>query len=502
MPHSASKNLDKGPLIHQDQMQEFYLCKVIYMPSETNFGVPHITDQVRLAVKEKLQLPPDAQPRVSFLGGPGDVFGTYEHWKQRRHDPRVPIITYSAQFFELMSALDARAQVIVARQSTEIEDSQFRFDSVTRSPFQNRREYFASERAYGDQVVEKINEFDPHIVIGATDFPSSHWSLLGKGRYFILSAHNTFWPRHRKPKDPKALVKQFLLRKHAKAIDDAVCTSLECSKQISEVTLGRVNGLAEYPQMIEAYPWLKKGRARELLFLGRIEQNKGVFLLLEVFANLLRKYPELKLTFAGDGSAQSELQDRISEIGSNNIKFVGRLNSVEVHDAIANSDLMLCPTMTSFNEGLAVVGFEAAAHGVPTLLSSCVPALDYLGDGCIVFEADNIVSLENALERLVADPVWYQSKVSHLSSIRPAIYDRDKSWGSKLLQTFLRIERDSFRHRYAAKRRFGFAQSNYRLSKRHNSANAASDNSRPPVKTDRLSSAEIWASTASSLAKA
>jgi len=66
------------------------------------------------------------------------------------------IITYSAQFFELMSALDARAQVIVARQSTEIEDSQFRFDSVTRSPFQNRREYFASERAYGDQVVEKL----------------------------------------------------------------------------------------------------------------------------------------------------------------------------------------------------------------------------------------------------------------------------------------------------------------------------------------------------------
>ena len=56
--------------------------------------------------------PGDAPLRLSYFCGPGDVLGTYRHWCEGRHDPRVPIITYSSMFFELVRRLNARAQVI------------------------------------------------------------------------------------------------------------------------------------------------------------------------------------------------------------------------------------------------------------------------------------------------------------------------------------------------------------------------------------------------------
>ena len=409
------------------------------MVKSTDFGVPEITDDIRSSIREGLRLPQDETLRISFLGGPGDVLGTYEFWKQDKHDPRVPIITYSSQFFELITQLNASAQIIAAAPNVGFDEAPFRFDGVMHAPFNNRREYFAASRAYADEVIRKVDAYDPHIVLGSTDFPSTHWKPLSDDRHFILSAHNTFWPRKNRAKGPKALIKHFLLRQRAKAIDDAVCTSFECRDQISEVTNGRVIGLAEVPQMIEHYQPQERNHARELIFVGRIEHNKGVFLLLEAMAKLLPKYPEIRLTIVGDGSAQEELQERIDGIGSPSICATGRLNGAEVHAALGKSDLLLCPTMTTFNEGLAVVGFEAAAHGVPSLLSSCVPAVDYLGESCAVFEADNLQSLESTLERLIADPEHYRKKVEQLSHVLPKIYDRDNSWSSQLLKAMTRI---------------------------------------------------------------
>lgn len=409
------------------------------MNSRTDFGIPEISGDVRTTIRNNLGLSPTEELRISFLSGPGDVFGTYEFWKQNLHDPRVPIITYSAQFFELATRIQAKAQIITSRPSATAADSLFRFDSAVRPPFKNRREYFESARRYGKRVVALVDAFDPHIVIGNTDFPSHAWQSLSKGRYFILSAHNTFWPRNQKPNSIRAKTKHLLLRHHAKAIDDAVCTSIECSKQIEDVTDDRVQGLAQCPQMTESYQISERKSAKNLLFVGRIEENKGVFLLLEAFTKLLQKYPDISLKFVGDGSAQDALAAQISQIGSDRAVQLGRLDGKNVHAAIAGSDLLLCPTMTTFNEGLAVVGFEAAAHGVPTLLSSCVPALDYLGDGCVVFEADSLASLEESLEQLLADPAWYEEKVAALMDTRAAIYDRKRSWGSQLLKVMQRI---------------------------------------------------------------
>lgn len=58
---------------------------------------------------------------------------------------------------------------------------------------------------------------------------------------------------------------------------------------------------------------------------------------------------------------------------------------------------------------------EAAAHGVPMLLSSVVPVVDLLGAGCVVFKADDAASLRDNFSRKVLS--WRLSVTLKTSSI-------------------------------------------------------------------------------------
>jgi glycosyltransferase involved in cell wall biosynthesis len=86
-----------------------------------------------------------------------------------------------------------------------------------------------------------------------------------------------------------------------------------------------------------------------------------------------------------------------------------------------------------------MVGVEAAAHGVPTLLSSVVPVSDLLGESCIVFEADDEPALHDALERLIVDDSAYQKLLPLVRARRDIFYDKSQSWGSQLGRVLLSL---------------------------------------------------------------
>src|SRR4029450_5362342 len=50
--------------------------------------------------------------RILYAAGPGDVVGTFRHWRQGRDDPSEVAVTYSGQFYDLCRDLGAEADVI------------------------------------------------------------------------------------------------------------------------------------------------------------------------------------------------------------------------------------------------------------------------------------------------------------------------------------------------------------------------------------------------------
>lgn len=396
-----------------------------------------LPDGAAAKARRQFGLGPDAPLRIAYIPGAGDVVGTYRHWLEGAFDPRVPVIAYSTMFYELVRQLGAEALIATPFDVTENPKPPFSFAQVGRPDWSGRIGYWRSQRTYAAEVSVAVDRFAPHVVVVSSDFPPSGWQRLGRGRRLILSAHNTFWPMGHPSGALLARLRRSLLGMQIGALKGAVCTSHECMRQIRSLTKGRLESSVECPQIVAQYETAPKLRARRLLYLGRIEENKGVFLLLQAFAALRGRHNELSLDFAGAGSAEADLKARIAALGDDRVRYVGSLTSEGVHNALANADLLVCPTLTTFNEGLALVGFEAAAHGVPSVLSSIVPARELLGDGCAVFKADSLEELVDILAGLVGDDNAYARLCAGLKSVTDRIYDRSASWGSQLCRTIL-----------------------------------------------------------------
>ena len=332
-------------------------------------SIAHLPTNAGALVRSSLGLEERGDLRITYIPGPGDVAGSFCHWRSGQHDPRVPIAAYSVMFYDLIRKLDASAQIAALHPShsvSEQADKQFRFEHVAQRPATGRWSYLRSQQVYARDLVARTEAFDPHVVVTSTHTPAAAWKDLARGRKLVLSAHNTFWPMGHPPRRLKARLRRALLKRQAVHLDTAICTSHECARQISHLTNGRVQGEIECPQVVRRYPVSERDRVRRLLFLGRIEPSKGIFLLLDAFERFAQRHSDLILMLAGTGSAAAALSARIAASAhADRIIFRGRIPSDAVHCAIAESDLLVCPTMTSFNEGLAVVGFEAAGARRP-----------------------------------------------------------------------------------------------------------------------------------------
>lgn len=400
-----------------------------------------IPDNAGLDLRSHIGLRSEETIRVAYIPGPGDVYGTFQHWRAKRHEPRVPIIAYSLMFYELMERLEADCKVISLHslgEKKKIRDGKFSFEKVDSAAFNGRWTYFWSQLRLSKDIISIVNRYDPHIVIASTHFPTMSWKKLSRGRKLVLTAHNTFWPKGFPPRGVKGWTRKVLLATHARSIDSAVCTSGECAKQIFDLTGGGVQGEVACPQIVKRYCIEQRSTARSLMFLGRLEASKGIFFLLDAFERIADSHPDLTLIFAGDGAAESDLKVRVANSRcSERIQLLGRVSSKSVHEAIGACDLIVCPTMTTFNEGLAVVGFEAAAHGIPSLISSVVPADELLGESCTIYKADDPIAFSQALLRLLDDPTFYCDRCAATQAVRNLIYNRSISWGSALYRAMI-----------------------------------------------------------------
>lgn len=385
-----------------------------------------------------------AKPRILYAPGPGDVYGSYIHWINGRHEIKTPTAAYSTMFYELVKRLDADALVLSLQKIRFEQQESISFHFIRQLEAFNKLSYIRSSFATGIRIVFRAMIYRPKYIVISTHFPCWTWPLLAIFSTVILSCHNTFWPQGILPRKVRKKAKFNYLKFCARWLSLAVCTSAECARQISILTSGRAVCYTEVPQIVARYPLQSRARCRSILFLGRIEEDKGVFLLLHAFNILAPECQDLRLTFAGDGSGTGRLQESISNSNfKNRINYCGPLDSEGVHNAISAHDVIVCPTTSRFNEGLGLVGFEAAAHGIPAIVSSVVPASELLGESCSVFGVDDLNELVSSIAKLVENPDQYIRKCGATGMVRALIYDRRKSWGTCLAFAISKFESEA-----------------------------------------------------------
>lgn len=407
-------------------------------------SVLRLPDDATSDLRSALGLAQDAPLRISYLPGPGDLHTTYQYWKKREFDPRVPSVAYSTMFFEVCKSLKAQGQVITRSEATQppIKDENFLFFTVPYKVGASGLSYHLGRQRYAAACLEAVQAFKPHIAVVASDLEPRHLSVIKRsGAKIVYSMHNTFWPMGEPHLSLKKRLTNALTKQSLTAINAAICTSHECERQLQSLSANPLPTFVETPQQIERTTRSdtpRKGPATQLLYLGRIEEPKGVFDLLDSFEELFRSRPELRLNYLGAGASLGALQNEIASRDLESVvKAPGHVDSKEVHEALANCDVLVCPTRTSFNEGLAFVCFEAALHAAPTVMSTVVPARDLLNGGCAVFEADSTPAMTNELTRLIDNATAWKELSGNAIKCAEVVFDRERSWGTLLYRAFL-----------------------------------------------------------------
>ncbi len=136
-----------------------------------------------------------------------------------------------------------------------------------------------------------------------------------------------------------------------------------------------------------------------LLFLGRLNRDKGVLDLAAAFAGMCANHPHLLIV----GPDEEQMTQQIESLTTGcreYVHFVGHTSRPEEY--MAASDVLCLP---SYREGFGSVVIEAAAVGIPAIASRIYGLTDAVKEDetGLLFEAKDVVGLRAAMERLVID---------------------------------------------------------------------------------------------------
>ena len=140
-----------------------------------------------------------------------------------------------------------------------------------------------------------------------------------------------------------------------------------------------------------------------ILFLARIEKDKGVFEVIEAYGNLKRKYPFIKLIIAGDGSCLEMVKKIVVQRNIKDIEFTGYVTGERKRDVFRKSDMYVFP---SYGEGMPNSVLEAMAFGLPVITRPVGGLRDFFENGRMGFitESNEPLVIAGFIEKLILDP--------------------------------------------------------------------------------------------------
>jgi len=118
--------------------------------------------------------------------------------------------------------------------------------------------------------------------------------------------------------------------------------------------------------------------ARNVLFLGQISAEKGVFDLLAAWPQVLRQVSDARLILAGDGE-MARARQTVNDLGiAASVELPGWVSGVAKQSLLENADINVLP---SYFEGMPMGLLEAFALGIPCVASRVGGIPDMLTDG-------------------------------------------------------------------------------------------------------------------------
>jgi len=142
-----------------------------------------------------------------------------------------------------------------------------------------------------------------------------------------------------------------------------------------------------------------------IFFFGRIEENKGVFILLSAYKRLTVENSQLpSLVFAGDGTAAPILKKEIEVSGlTADVHLIGKIPYQDIGLLIRKSRFVVIPSRSDMNEGICKAAIEAIVCGKPVIAPNygVFPYLVSNGQNGLLYRTDDFLDLSAQMKKLI-----------------------------------------------------------------------------------------------------
>ena len=118
----------------------------------------------------------------------------------------------------------------------------------------------------------------------------------------------------------------------------------------------------------------RKGNVQNVLFLARIEKEKGLYETISAYAILKEVYSDLKLTIVGIGTELETAKQYVQDRSIQDVTFTGRLQGDALSTQYRNADIYCFP---SYSEGMPTTVLEAMAFGLPVVTRNVGGLVDF-----------------------------------------------------------------------------------------------------------------------------
>jgi glycosyltransferase involved in cell wall biosynthesis len=389
--------------------------------------------------------------RILYAVGPEDVIEAYNYWINGQDAPSQVSVTFSSQFYEVCRTLDAKGYVIAQSNKQEfVQDERF---IIERRPVPLPRAsgifYHLRQVWCGLQLLASAIRFRANVVVA--DSGTTYWFVLSLfswiGIKVIPSLHCLLWCKYLTPRLVDKLNLALSRNLFASDCQGILVASQDIAKQISQLTRGKHQPIFEFFSTYRRADFVNISEPSvaspfRVLFAGRVEEEKGVFDLLEIakrFATEGRQ--DIIFDICGEGSALESLRLAANLAGVDG-SFIchGYCNKKQMREMFTRSHVVIVPTRTDFIEGFNRVVCESILSGRPVVTSAVCPALSYVRDAVVEVPPNDVQAYGDALLALCSDRQLYEQKRQACLIAQEQFYDNTKSWGSALKSILLTIK--------------------------------------------------------------
>ena len=165
-----------------------------------------------------------------------------------------------------------------------------------------------------------------------------------------------------------------------------------------------------------------------ILSVGALKKRKGYNYALKAFAEVSRKFPNLKYIILGRGTEKKELELEIQRLDiENKVRFLSAITNEELAFLYQNAELfiLLPQDVNKDIEGFGLVFLEAAAAGLPVVATQYSGAEDAVLSGKTGFlvPQEDFKMAAVAMEKLLIQP-----KLKNLFSKESFNFSKTMSW--------------------------------------------------------------------------